>query len=349
MVRSQQMESLEKGTCLAHLCRALRRLPNLQKLVLKDLGSEPFRTTDNLYDDKLARSLDPCHESSCQTLPSDHLGFLVRPESGFRHEVASPWNLAMLAWWAVGSPVRELAVESWAYLPLRSFVSTVQKPCELNQMFQNLTKLPLNMLIAFREPGFDDVLHVRSFEEGLVSKALSSANNLRCLYITTRIGDDYDEDNQTMTLFQVILGTCQFPKLKSLILVSLDSTMEELFKFLGASKQLQQLTLVDHELFSGSWEQAADWIRSTLTLEEVDIADVYGSCDVYGSWKKDSLMLDHVWGPSKGHFVRVQEFFLRHGPNPFSEEMLAARFGELEDARELTCDEAAEERYQRYH
>ncbi|KAL9133874.1 MAG: hypothetical protein Q9175_004947 [Cornicularia normoerica] len=342
-LRSDQMELLERGTCLAYLCRALRRLPNLQKIVLQDLGSEPSNSTDNFYCDGISKRLGSCTlRPECQLSQSEHLGFLVRPQSGILHAIASPWNLAMLALWAVGTPIRELAVESRADLPLSSFVNAMEMPVELNLVFQNLTKLRLNLFIN-AAPGHS--YDTFCFKGGWVSKSLSGAKSLQCLYIRANIGDNLDKF-KPMTPFQTILGTCQFPKLRSLILNSFESTMEELLTFLGASQQLQQLTLIQHELLSGTWEEAADRMQSFLTLEEVSLDYVYGG------WGPDSAVVEFHEGVYDDYFGRVQAFFSRRGPNPFSEEMLAAQDEDLRKGREaLSVDRtaAAEERYQRYH
>lgn len=333
-LRSGQMEFLQKGACLAHLCRALRRLLNLQKIVLKDLGSESFLPIDKPYCDGIASTLTPCSESWCGLSQSRHLGFLLRPESGFLHADANSWDLAMLALWAVGSPVRELAVESrGAYLPLRSFAyDTVEKPRELGPLFQSLTKIRLDLLI---EPGSGNQEDAYVFEKGHVSHALSSAKNLQCLYISAKTGDDLDK-YKPMTAFQSILGTCQFPALRSLIFNSLHSTLEELTTFLESSKRLQQLTLVRYDLLSGTWKQAAEWIRRFLRLEEV-VMD-----DLYGGWEPDGLVMESHGGVYKDHSGRVRDYFLRHGPNPFGEEALAAQEEDLVQG-------LAEARYQRYH
>lgn len=343
-VRNHQKGLLETGTCLAYLCRALRNLPNLQKLSVKDLGSEPFGSVNNLYDDRLAESLGPCEEIGCQVPQNEHLGFLVRPQSGFFHEVANSWNLVMLASWAVGTLVRELAVDSGANLPLRSFLDT-EKPWNLYLIFQSLTKLRLNLVIDLDSSGREDYMDADCFRRGLVSHALSGAKNVRCLYIKAIIRIDLDE-YKPMTPFQTILGTCQFPKLRSLILSGFDSTTEELLTFLGASTQLQQLTLIHHGLLSGTWEKAADCMRGFLkSLQEVVINNVHD--DLAAS----SPVLNYLQGRYMDHFGRVQDFFFRDGPNPFNAESLAAQEQDIEDGREaiyVNCSAAAKERYQRY-
>lgn len=333
-VRSDQMRLLENGVCLALFCRALRRLPHLQKIVLKDLGSAPFLPIDKPYCDGIASSLTPCSVTGCQLSQSEHLDLLLRPESGFLHAAANSWNLAMLAWWVVGSPIRELAVESrGAYLPLRSFVNnTVERPHEVGPLFQSLTKIRLDLLI---DPGSGNEMDACCFQEGDVSHALSSAKNLQCLYIRAKIGNHLDA-YKPMTPFQSILGTCQFPALRSLIFNSIDSTLEELIKFLGASSQLQQLTLVHYDLLSGTWKQAAEWMRRSLRLEEVVLDELYGG------WEPDGPVMEFHCGEYKDHFGRVRDFFLRHGPNPFGEEALAAQEEDLNQG-------LAEGRYQRYH
>ncbi len=341
-LQSDQTELLEKGICLAYLCRALRRLPHLQKLVLKDLGSESPDWMDNVYSEGLARTLGPCLVTGCQLSQSEHLEILVQPASGFCYPIASPWNLAMLAWWAVGNPVRELAVESHAYLPLGSFINTVHKPCELDLLFQSLTKLRLDLSI---DPDSENPEDTSCFQQGSVSLALSGAKSLQCLCIRAELSENL-EDYRPMTPFQMILGTCQFPKLRSLILCSCDSTSEELLTFLEASKHLQQFTLIYHGLLSGNWEQAADWMRNSLTLEDIYLNDLYGD------WVPGRSVVDFDAKEYIDYFGHVQDFFLRHGPNPFSKETLAVQRNYLEEGRATTYVEsrdAAEARYRRYH
>ena len=342
-VRKDQMELLEGGTCLAHLCRALRRLPNLCNLVLTDLGSDRFLPTNNRYYDGIAKSLEPCTLEGCQLSLRDHHALLFHPQSGFQNAVANPWDLAMLAWWAVGSPVRELLVESSTGLPLRSFVNTVQRPCEMDLLFRGLTTLQLDLHVEPGEPSIGDSMDDCSFREGSVSQALSTMKSLQCLYISAKFGSNL-EKYKPMTLFQTILGTCQFPKLRLLVLSSIKSTMEELLSFLGSSKQLQRLTLYQHGLLSGTWEKAVDWMRSSLTLEVVEIDRICGG------WEPDSPMIHR--GPYRDCFGHVQDFFLRHGPNPFSKETLAARKKDLGIEIDFIrwpgdMSPAAEERYQR--
>ena len=340
-VRRDQTELLEKGTCLAHLCKALRRLPHLQKLVLKDLGSRSD-WMDNVYSDRLAKSLGPCSVTGCQLSQSEHLEILVQPESGFSYPKFSPWNLAMLAWWAVGNPVRELATESQACLPFAHFFNPVQKPWDFGLLFQSLTKLRLNLSI---DPDPEYPEETSCFQQGGISLALSGAKSLQCLYILATLGQNVDE-YRPMTPFQTILGTCQFPKLRSLILNSLDSTSEELLTFLEASKQLQQFTLIYHELLSGTWEQTAGWMRTSLTLEEIDLNGLYGGLVPHNPVADfdDEGYIDY--------FGHVQDFFLRHGPNPFNKDTLSVRKNYLKEGRAATCPDyikAAEERYRRYH
>ena len=324
-VRSDQMEFLEKGKCHAYLCRALRRLPNLQRLALKDLGSGLFDRIDNWYVDGLAKSLEPCSVMKCQLSPSEHLDFLAHPKSGFLNAETSSWNLAMLAWRAVGSPVRELAVESYTCLPLRSFVNTVQTPWKLRLFFQGLTKLRLDLLIE-TEPSQNYFLNNCSFQEGRVSLALAGAKNLQCLDILTNYRKSWVE-SKPMTPFQSILGTCQFPKLRSLKLWRLHSTMEELLGFFEASKQLQKLTLCDHRIYSGTWEQAADWMRSSLRgLEEVHLGNLHDDMEIEGPFGGFTGFTDCSRS--------IQDFFFRHGPNPLSEKMRTAHRKDLQDRGE---------------
>ncbi|CAF9942668.1 hypothetical protein IMSHALPRED_004350 [Imshaugia aleurites] len=231
----------------------------------------------------------------------------------------------MLAWWTVGSPVRELAVESWTGLPLRSFANTVQKPNKSDLLLQNLKKLQLDLLFDLK-----DSMYEKCFRERCASQIHSGLNSLQILFSRMSVEFETDLDQyKPMTPFQTILGTCQFPKLRSLSLNSLDSTMEELLTLLESSKQLQQLRLRHYELFTGTWEKAADWMRNSLALEEVSIDHLCGS------WEPDSPVVEFNNGEYEDLFGHVQEFFSFNGPNPFSKEALAAQEKDLDEGREI--------------
>lgn len=223
----------------------------------------------------------------------------------------------MLALWTVGFPVKEIAVKSWVNLPMKSFVNAEKRPYELGLLFKSLTKLRLHLRMDPADP-----VGIYCSRDGLVARALSGAKSLQYLHIRTQI-DPLLNNPELKTPFQASLGSCQFPKLRSLILHSYESTMEELLTFLGASEQLQQISLIHYGLLAGTWEQTADWMRRISTLKAADIDHLSGG------WGPDSPVTLFDNGEYTDNFGQVEDFFLRQGPNPFSDKTLAAREKEL--------------------
>ena len=101
----EQQEMLESGTCIAHLCFALRTVPNLRRLVVT--GFEPADSLGKDWEPQRTRywNMDAvCPLEDCKEPNSQHLDYQVSPWSGFCFDgkTANPWSLAMLALEATG-------------------------------------------------------------------------------------------------------------------------------------------------------------------------------------------------------------------------------------------------------
>ena len=143
----------------------------------------------------------------------------------------------MLSLISTGSPLKELALEpsrGKGHIPLRAFQPTFWNPFSLPKIVQNLTKLRLILSID----SFPlDSLNRCAYVGGYVARTLAAATGLESFFINFHWANDGDDD-LGMTNFESILGGCQFPRLKSLILASFDSTAEELIRFFKTSKAL---------------------------------------------------------------------------------------------------------------
>ena len=136
------------------------------------------------------------------------------------------------------------------YVPHGGFENTLQQPFELRDIFQHFRKLRLNF-----NPPLENV-----------APTLSTATKLKSLCINV---DGYGPRGPT--IFKEIIGECEFPQLRSLILEGFTSTEAELLDFLHCSSHLQQLTLTNHRLGCGNnWESCTNGIKLALpTLKHI--------------------------------------------------------------------------------
>ncbi|CAD6590192.1 MAG: hypothetical protein ASARMPREDX12_004223 [Alectoria sarmentosa] len=221
--REEQREDRESGMYLAYIIFALQSLPNLKRLILTDFGAGEISTEEQLRGRGFRHAVGVCPLTECKFRDIDHLQYQVRPQSDFSHTAFSPWNVAMLALWSSRQTLKELAtLPTTSYLSLRCFEMGIRRPYSLCDIFQSLTNLRLDICIG-SQPG--DTLGTRCYTNGYVSQALSAARNLEFLCLWANVATE-SINYELITIFQSLLGTCRFPKLRSLILNS--KTWEEL-------------------------------------------------------------------------------------------------------------------------
>ena len=141
------------------------------------------------------------------------------------------------------------------YVPRGGFDNTLQQPFSPQEIFQRFRKLRLGFRVN------DNLV------EKDIAQTLSVATQLKLLCVVLY----WDPHNvgryrrERPTAFQEILDKCQFPQLRSLIIVGFDSTEGELVGFLRGSNRLQHLTLKKHHLREkGRWDSCADSIKVAL-------------------------------------------------------------------------------------
>lgn len=304
--QTENLEIMESGELLAKLCLILSKSPNIRKFILTDSGNCDLYNEYELHAHDPWKQDDLCPFKHCKLSVSDHISFYVRPNPP-DNITPNPLDLAMLAISAAKSTVTDFAIihdGNNSFLTKHAFVMTARQSRYFDLQFQNLTKLRLrfsqNAVSSNQGPNPDMV----------IGKTLSVAVNLESLYME---GDDPIMANYPdyPTIFSGVLGGCRFPKLRSLILVTIDSEEEELLEFLKTSPCLEHLMLERFILIPGSWENVADKIRSTFRLKSVVLDILFGGFPGF-EWGDDYIFDQQS----------VEEFFLRNGQSPFTEESM---------------------------
>ena len=325
--RTEDLEIKESGELLARLCLILSKSPNIRNMVLTDFGNNDLHPTSQLHFHDLWKQDDLCPFKMCKLSVSDHVSFFVRPSPPYK-TTPDPLRLAMLAISAAKSTITGLAVIHDGHHPFLSnyaFRTIALKSRRFTLQLQNLTKLRLRFSRDERQP---PARH--SDPDRVVGETLSVAVNLETLFIE---GDFLDEANHpdSRSMVSGVLGGCRFPKLRSLILKMMDSREDELLEFLNTSPCLEHLMLECFPLNFGSWENMADKIRSALRLKSVILHILFGGFP-NREWD-DDYSFDRR---------RVEDFFLRNGENPFTEESMERwkdkdKSTELYASRDLDC------------
>ncbi|KAL8845367.1 MAG: hypothetical protein Q9176_000003 [Flavoplaca citrina] len=130
-----------------------------------------------------------------------------------------------------------------------------------------------------------------------LAKVLSQAESLEILNLA--VVDD-------VVYFDDILQGCKYPKLRMCFLSNFESSPQELIEFLSAPEKLTHLRLMEFDLPDLTWEEVVPRLRDILPyLQAIHLADV-----------------DADWQNN-----RIEDYFLRNGPNPFVADSMARDFG----------------------
>lgn len=137
-------------------------------------------------------------------------------------------------------------------------------------VFSTLVRLQLAIGIDY-EP-----ITARCPREDHAAKALSSAINLECFYMSLYCLEAKPFNMNESTEFSLILGGCQFPKLKSLMLKNFRANEDELLPFILASLNLEHL-FMDQILYADSikaWAHFVDGLRPILPLQSGNLSNL---------------------------------------------------------------------------
>ena len=307
-----QQEQMTGFETMQSLCAALRRLPNLRKLVLTD--GRPMRDpySDSVLESEipsrgLHRRMDePCSIVGCRLSMAQHLFFESPPRSGFEKALANPLELAMLAMSESSSNITEIVTKpciQFNDLDTKLFSPKAPLFHDLRNYFKDLNKLRLDLK-------YEDL--DTEFCNGSVAKALTVATQIQSLYL--RLIELRDEP-LPMTRFSCCLQGCTFSRLQSLFLDGMDSTAEEMEHFVQASPLLKQMTLHRHHLTTSRWEFVVEKVRASCNLKNVEFSPIRGG---FSAVQTDAFSWPHFID----HLHSVEAFFLHKGENPFTLDAL---------------------------
>ena len=269
--------------------------------VLRQFGSQPVR---------------PCLIAGCDQTKPHHADFRPLQEDGFvLSGMLNPWTTLLRCLAATNVCIPEITMESGHEMQriefdTDAFALTVPQLGDATCRFQALTKLRLALNV---EPRFNIQGVPCAIHPNLIT-LLSAAKNLQCLTLELNERDDFLYE--PFSAVEAILGRCEFPHLKSIILAFFWSTEQDLLRLLYHSPKLEQLTLASHTLHEGSWENILNTIRQTLRLKSVRLSSLEGGLPCNGSYYCD-------------FFGDVNNFFFRGGENPFNESLAKKRSAEL--------------------
>ena len=308
--RRENLEIYQSDEFMARLCMVLNKAPNSRKIILTDCGNHDLYNTPTVFlPHEPLEEDDLCPFKVCSLSVSDHLRFHVRPNSPYQM-TPNPFHLATLAISVTRSTITELEMihhglddgSEQSFLVEDSFNMTARLSYCSTVLLQQLTRLRMRLFVDNEREEQDQ----ESCMGYPIAKALSSAVSLESLFIE---GDyayfvpDYDIG----TMMSTFLEGCRFPKLRSLVLMNINSTEDELLDFLQTSPCLKHLTLEFFNLVEGSWEVVARRIRSALQLKSV-MLDVLTGCF--------SSLANKEYHSNNNRLV--ENFFLHNGENPFT-------------------------------
>lgn len=285
----EQEEIRESGEILAQMCHILGKTTRCRRIVLTCRGS-PWKKEVL------------CPYPTCPLSKFEHQTFFgVQRDPPDSEDRGRYWFLTILALSVTRSRVTEIVVDGPRLgdgLPMSAFDTTVRRFTDVANCFKTLTKLSLSLSFSHHTGNS-------------VASALSSATNLKSLFIEGDYEMFYDVLGP-VSVFSAILGGCRFTNLRSLLMAKLSSGNIELLEFLRHSPLLNRLTICEFALKEGLWQEVALSLRAIFQLKRVKFdALIGGISDSYQLGFGESYSIDPQM---------VEDFFLRNGDNPFTEE-----------------------------
>ena len=145
---------------------------------------------------------------------------------------------------------------------------------------------------------------------GIIAEVLSQAQNLECLFLEKHFYDDWMDADQGQSVFRLMLGGCDLPKLRVLVLEDTNLEGDELLSFLRNSPGMSHLVLETCKLKAYLWKTLIDRIKNETKLRTLHMNELSGGFEVAGLIKKWQTYVDYDG--------EVEKYLLSCGPNPFS-------------------------------
>ena len=272
----EELDLHRNGAHLAHLCLVLSNIPRARKMVIGATESgEHIRVNDMRHLGIDLREM--CPRKDCILSLEIHLNKQPVPHCHSSADILDFFHPSMLALHATGSGITKIDFhvqkprdEPSALLAISAFGTLMVQSRYLVFRLATMTKLRFDLEINTRGTADKEFFNRRD-----VAKALATARNLECLYISLSM----DFENQLLTTFDAILGGCHLTKLKSLVLECFDVEQAELLDCLKHPVGLKALYLHDIHPIAGSRERAAGKLRRFLRVKEVEL-----SCPRHYDW-----------------------------------------------------------------
>lgn len=323
----EQEAIIAAGDVLAYLCCAFMSMPSIESVEITDewVGDCSATSSSELPNQKFEyRKLQDQRQQKKLLYPASpfHVGSGDSDEAKERAFRSLRMRIHSLC--ITNHRIGELSIT--ALNPEYSLLIDVfnMHPTDfqrMNSVFQHLRYLDLKLHTCEGYAMMDDY-----FTQGIVAKALGTAQNLRHLSISLDSEYTISLPCTGFSSFHGILGGCYYPNLDTLKLTSFTLSEAELISLLGRhSHSLRHLDLQDTYMFSGYWEGTLNRARQLLHLTLVGISGVAGG------------FRPPYEGAHWTNHGEIESFFLCSGPNPFTPQALDALHSDRHGAIPQQC------------
>ena len=196
-----------------------------------------------------------------------------------------------------------------ALLPFRSFDLSTSNPQYLTSVIPLLTRLHLDFDIRYLHNDLRDLTSKICFDRDHVASILSKASSLQYLFLSVIDHAILTYKDTPHTSFRATLKDCRLPRLKSLILVGLDATEDQMTQFLEGSPNLEYLYLLGMRLKIGTWATFASTIRRVVPLRDIML-----------HWLLERSNTEQDTLPYAFDQHKFDEYFNGNGENPLTQQ-----------------------------
>ena len=169
----------------------------------------------------------------------------------------------------------------------------------------NLTKVRLEMGSIWNSELYDP-------QDGLLAPLLSHAQDFEHLFFELSFDHSGLDPNSELSTFRLSLGGCQFPKLKTLALVNIETKGDEMLQFMLDSPELKYVVLYRSRLAGYLWHDFLEAVKAEMQLEALHMSTIWEG------FRNADYQLKHY----NHYHGEVSRFLLGNGPNPFGGESL---------------------------
>ncbi|KAL8670803.1 MAG: hypothetical protein Q9168_004683 [Polycauliona sp. 1 TL-2023] len=288
-------------------------------------GLQSIHLTDGVY--RMKPEGNRSWLRDCTMGPTfDHSRLTIRPVSGLPHLGATYTSYVLDKLEQFGSPITQISVSSTETPGGIVGHSKIghQTPFSVH-FLHNLTRLHLELQTD------------HSMQAVPQYCVLALAINLEHLFLAMT-------PDKPAAYLEMILGGCEYKRLKSCILANFGSTIEGLFEFLRHSDELKELCLHTFNLSTGTYAYALEVLKELLPkLNDVYFEDLYGMLGPEHHGEPLGQHYDYTYSHYQYNYghrqvlrdnaynddaALMESFFLRDESNPFGksgDELQAAR------------------------